>query len=87
MDRGICCRIGGDEFACFLDKIPEETLKKRILLFEQAVLNSNEEFPFPYGASIGYAYFDPEQDKSLTDTLNRADQSMYVKKQAHHKKG
>ncbi len=86
-DHGICCRIGGDEFACFLEKISEETLKKRVVLFEQAVKNSNEEFVFPFGASVGFAYFDPKQDKDLSDTLNRADRGMYIKKEAHHREG
>ncbi|MCR5031351.1 MAG: GGDEF domain-containing protein [Lachnospiraceae bacterium] len=87
LDHGICCRIGGDEFACFLEKISEETLKKRMHLFEQAVRNSNEEFSFPYCVSIGYAFFDEEKDQNLSATINRADQNMYLKKNAHHKDG
>lgn len=80
-ENTLCCRTGGDEFACVLeDVVPEET-QRHVERFLAAVAEADTELPFAFSVSIGYAYFCAELDTDLKNTMFRADQQMYRMKQ------
>ncbi len=71
-------RIGGDEF-CVISK--SLTYKKflglREKMEEQIAAKNTAEDTLPMEISAGYAIYDELSDKSLHDTMKRADQEMY----------
>lgn len=78
-DKGICYRIGGDEFACILeteDHAYYET-KKQALINELDV--SEKETPYHFGLSFGSSTIHQETMSPQT-LINLADQDMYINK-------
>lgn len=84
-DRGVCCRVGGDEFSILLDVISEEETKTILHEIDVAIDRFNRESGKPYliGGSMGYAEF--QGDEELTSALKRADVNMYANKAARKK--
>lgn len=73
-------RIGGDEFVCIeydLNKVSTEAMLNEFLVECKKV---NEDSPYYFDVSIGYAVFDKDKDKTIYDTVNRADRDMYDRK-------
>lgn len=73
----LCCRTGGDEFACVLEGVDPEETQRLVDRFLDAVAEEAGELPFAFSVSIGFAYFSAEHDKDLKNTMFRADQQMY----------
>ncbi len=75
---GTCCRIGGDEFCAI---VPEEKIpycEKALSDLNKRVDEANEqEREYEVHIAYGYAVFDKELDKELSDTRSRADANMY----------
>lgn len=78
---GTCCRIGGDEFCVLVeeDNLPrcEKALKELDKKVEEANKQKRE---YEVHIAYGYAIFDKELDKELSDTRSRADANMYQMK-------
>lgn len=78
---GTCCRIGGDEFCVLVDEenLPycEKALKELDKKVEEANKQNRE---YEVHIAYGYAIFDKERDKELSDTRSRADANMYQMK-------
>lgn len=81
----IIYRIGGDEFIVLV----EEANEKDIFRYADKVSNdvsAQRDLPnIPASVSCGYAVFDKMRDKSLGDTIKRADLLMYQIKRERHK--
>lgn len=78
----IAYRMGGDEFSVIMkNKNPKqiEEIQQNIKIREKEY---NETQLFTISISTGYALFDSDMDKSLFDTLKRADAAMYEQKRA-----
>lgn len=78
---GVCCRIGGDEFCVLVEaqNLPrcEKALKELDKKVEEVNRQNRE---YEVHIAYGYAIFDREQDKELSDTRSRADANMYQMK-------
>jgi diguanylate cyclase (GGDEF)-like protein len=77
-------RIGGDEFVVLLKHSDLEELSVLREQFDQSIekaqMNAN---PWErVSAAVGYAVFDPETDKTMSDVFARADKLMYERKAA-----
>lgn len=77
--KGECFRIGGDEFAVLIKA--EEKLEKECQEFEKLVKASEQKLDFPFSVAYGTARFKLEIDRSIYDTVRRADLSMYNMKE------
>lgn len=74
-------RIGGDEFCVVIDKIKEEkvlTLISKLRKQEHQYNIFSDDVQM--GIACGYAVFDANKDKSIEDTMGRADVLMYENK-------
>lgn len=72
-------RIGGDEFVMLMTQIDQIQLNQMMKLIKDTM----EEQPISKGklsASLGGALYDEKQDRKLSDTFTRADQTMYAEK-------
>lgn len=79
---GKCYRIGGDEFCSIMNYTSQEDIENKYNHFIEAIQKKNEqEFVVPVSVAVGYAIYDPNIDKSLEETLKRADAMMYQNKQ------
>ena len=81
----VIARLGGDEFAMWLDGMPPDVAKDRAetLIADSTVLrefSGDEENPL--GISVGVAMFDPDSGETLDNLLARADEAMYIVKNA-----
>jgi diguanylate cyclase (GGDEF)-like protein len=81
-------RIGGDEFAAVLRNddfenrdVLMDRFEKRAAEINAGTKNSWEQVH----VAMGIAVYDPEQDRSVIDTVRRADKVMYTNKRAHKK--
>ena len=77
---GYCYRIGGDEFAAITQIPVHEAEAYCENLMRAMEMQRMREPKLPY-VSVGYAYFDPEQN-SIADVINAADAMMYERKRA-----
>ena len=77
-------RFGGDEFCIVLPPSMEADPEELIQQVQANVTGWNQSHPEmkPIGLSIGYAEWDPKQDKSYETFLARADARMYEVKNA-----
>lgn len=75
---GSCFRIGGDEFV-YISYQPEK-LQQEILIFEQLISAQSQLIEFPFSVAYGYALYDPNCDKTFSDTIRRSDRFMYLNK-------
>ena len=81
--RGEIYRIGGDEFVVLLvDRLPDE-VRVEVAALKREMKHFGHYAGFKPGISVGYAFYDAETDRSLSDVLDRADQVMYEDK--YHK--
>ena len=81
--RSAVFRIGGDEFAAVLMNDDFENRDKLIDIFtnEQEAISAAAEDPWnQLHIAMGLALFTPDTDKSLGDTIKRADEIMYENK-------
>ena len=74
---GTCYRTGGDEFACILFHYDDKVLSNNLDLFIKECKRINAEEDFPFSAAIGYANYNSITDKTIENTLGRADKHMY----------
>ena len=82
--KGICYRIGGDEFACIIsgDNVVDRC-EKAIDCFKKAMDNYNSVKGQPFRISIasGYAVYDKlQENQMLMDVYQQADVCMYKNK-------
>jgi len=75
-------RIGGDEF-CVISKslTHKKFLELRTIMEEQLAEKNEAGDMIPMTISVGYALYDASLDKTLNDTMKRADEEMYKRKE------
>ena len=78
---GKCFRYGGDEFCVILVKNIDETDRINEEFFCTLSAFREKESRFPL-VSIGYSYYDPE-NQNVQDAIYEADQMMYKYKKTH----
>lgn len=74
-------RIGGDEFCCMVRNLAESAYRQE----REALEHKMKEMRVPgydmaMETAAGYALFEPDEDKTLRDTMKRADALMYQRK-------
>lgn len=79
-DFGDCFRIGGDEFVFIGCGISPSQCSNLISDFESACETAGRDLSFPFTVAYGCVFFDRECDRSITDTVCRADKLMYEHK-------
>lgn len=80
-DIGTCCRIGGDEFCVIVGEENLPRCKRALKELDQKVEEANKQNrAYEVHIAYGYAIFDKELDKELSDTRSRADANMYQMK-------
>jgi diguanylate cyclase (GGDEF)-like protein/PAS domain S-box-containing protein len=85
-ESDVIARIGGDEFAIIMHEGKTEGSKDRIIArLEQALKEQNSKMRNQYelSASIGVAYYDPQNPQTLDKLLNIADSMMYEQKRSN----
>ncbi len=78
-------RIGGDEFAVILqgeDFRNREALLEKFRTEREAICQKEREKWRQVRVTLGIAVYDPSRDHAVTDTFQRADESMYANKRA-----
>ena len=80
-------RIGGDEFVAVLQYIDLENCEELLKHLDTTCANTfiQETGNAPISIASGFAIFDREQDKSLSDVFKRADKAMYENKRKNKK--
>ncbi|HWT73854.1 MAG TPA: GGDEF domain-containing protein [Mobilitalea sp.] len=73
-------RIGGDEFVIIQYDLDQNKLNTLLQEFDKECAKTNETIAYPFKMSIGYAVYDRNMDKTIYDTVDRADKIMYEKK-------
>ncbi len=77
----IIARVGGDEFIILAAEAQPETIDVMLNRLKNNIQKHNESNNYPeISLSIGYAYFNPSDSKSLKDIINIADKMMYEEK-------
>ena len=79
----LVARIGGDEFAIWLNDLDVDSATRRADEFLETLSHLSErsgDTTKPLGASIGIAQFKPASSESLRELLKRADDAMYTAK-------
>ena len=77
-EEGSCYRIGGDEFVYLCHG--QNDLALRAARFSSAVRQEAKALSFPFNVAIGYACYNPQQDRALRDVIRRSDEMMYRNK-------
>ena len=78
-------RMGGDEFAMWMDGIPQDVMINRVETIIKASACLREfsgDQDHPLGVSIGIAVYDPSSGEGLESLVARADAAMYEVKRA-----
>jgi diguanylate cyclase (GGDEF)-like protein len=79
---GKCYRVGGDEFVALIERASTIDMTYYLAMLESSVDNANKSADkFKMAIAYGCTIFDPETDKNLEDTYNRADKIMYKNKE------
>ena len=82
--KGICYRIGGDEFACIVSgEDVDDRCEKAIVFFKKGMddYNAVKGQPFRISIASGYAVYDKSQENEmLMDVYQQADTRMYENK-------
>lgn len=73
-------RIGGDEFVCIGYDLDQKKIDSLLEDFNNECKTANEDIPYTFRMSVGYAVYDQSIDKSIYDTVKRADKNMYDNK-------
>ena len=78
-------RIGGDEFAVFLDEYTSKKEEKIIKSIKEIQSKYNIDELIKVEFSIGCSHFDSKTDICVEDMMKRADRNMYINKRKWHK--
>lgn len=78
--HGLCCRTGGDEFTCLLERMQPGDAERLIARFRERVASADQALPFDFAVSVGFAFYSTALDKNMENTIFRADQEMYEMK-------
>ena len=78
-NNGYCYRIGGDEFAVIAN-IPAASAETFIESFYHHLRHKQKKNKHLPSASIGYAFFDPKEDRPISEVIDEADAMMYENK-------
>ncbi len=73
-------RIGGDEFVSIQYDLKQENIDSLIKEFQIECAKTNEDNPYQFTLTIGYATYDDTIDTTIYDTVKRADKDMYNRK-------
>lgn len=73
-------RIGGDEFVCIQYDLTQDLINSLLIEFQDECVRVNKDSDYQFNMSIGYAVFDKNIDKTIYDTVDRADKAMYERK-------
>lgn len=74
-------RIGGDEFCCVAKNLTESDYRQEREMLERKMKEMHVPgYDLAMAAAAGYALFEPDEDKTLRDTMKRADALMYQRK-------
>ena len=76
-------RIGGDEFALWLEVENQAEAEKRaadLAELSQGLSEYSKDLPAPFGMAIGIALFEPDSDEEIDELFARADHAMYAAK-------
>lgn len=86
-DKFIAARVGGDEFTVCIDTGCDGEIQAITGKIESKIQEYNRRSGKPYrlSASMGYAFY--QEDKDLTDCMDRADKNMYTDKAKKKKEG
>ena len=84
-DHGTCYRIGGDEFACFLELKNNETIKELKERVNKRVKEKKEGLSYPFVIAQGYSILPVDEIMSVDQIIHRADQDMYKDKELKKK--
>ncbi|MEO0156505.1 MAG: diguanylate cyclase, partial [candidate division WOR-3 bacterium] len=77
----IISRVGGDEFVVLASEAQPESIDVMLNRLRTNIEKFNETKQYPHiSLSIGYAYFNPNDSKTLDDIINIADKMMYEEK-------
>lgn len=82
--RGVCCRYGGDEFACIiLDKCKDKVrdIAEEIRLKAENTPYESEKVKVEITFSIGTSCYSELQDKTSDGIVDMADSRLYISKQ------
>ena len=79
---GLVYRIGGDEFCVIAKYLTMQQFQVLQASMEDKICSKNANSDtLPMAIASGYATFDPQKDSTLHDTLKRADEAMYKRKE------
>ena len=78
-------RIGGDEFCVITKNLSEQQFNELQLALEKEMTSQKMDNTPCMQISSGFALYNPATDTSLHDTMKRADEQMYIRKE--HLKG
>lgn len=81
-DKGMCYRIGGDEFACLYQSLDESLYQQKKTFIDQQIQEYEDATPYHFGLSYGSASVNLP-DMSAIDLIHQADQDMYEHKKKH----
>lgn len=73
-------RIGGDEFVCIAYNLGQKKTDTLLNNLQNECMLANEGLPYDIHMSVGYAVYDKAIDKTIHDTIKRADINMYENK-------
>lgn len=82
----IVYRIGGDEFSVFIKDAPIEDIKALASRIQEKTDENREKTGSTLTMSVGYAKFDPEEDRNFAKTIERSDNMMYENKRMFYLK-
>ncbi len=82
----IVYRIGGDEFSVFVKDASLEDIKALASRIQEKTDEHREKTGSTLTMSIGYAKFDPEEDRNFAKTIERSDNMMYENKRMFYLK-
>ncbi|MCH5210099.1 MAG: GGDEF domain-containing protein [Oscillospiraceae bacterium] len=82
----VAYRIGGDEFTIIAKDKSLDDLKKFVEEVDRRTEEGNKGNGITLTMSIGYAKFDPEQDRNFSATIERSDSMMYENKRKFYAK-
>ncbi|MBR0400828.1 MAG: diguanylate cyclase [Mogibacterium sp.] len=85
--HAVTFRVGGDEFLVLDEAATVDGIEEKIKQLRESIdeYNAGRDEP-KLSLSIGYSFYEPDQDKSVREVFVRADEAMYENKQTMHNK-